>query len=127
MFEQFRDVAEMEFYEETPDFEVSDDILTMDQIKERISPICNKYHINIVYLFGSYSRNEATKNSDIDLLVESKKNPSMDSLLKVCEFENSLQDTLNKKVQVITHIPKDEFHSIYRNNVMKDAVVIYER
>ena len=37
-------------------------ILTIKQIKERIRPIIEKYNVEDVYLFGSYSRGEANRN-----------------------------------------------------------------
>lgn len=45
-------------------------IYTVDEIKERVAPIADKYHLAAVYLFGSYARREATENSDVDLLVD---------------------------------------------------------
>lgn len=128
MFEQFMDSLDEDCNEDSgSDFETSDEILSIHQIKERIIPVCIEYGINIVYIFGSYSRSEATKESDVDLLVESSKNPSLDSLLKVCAFENSLKDALKKEVQVITHIPLDKHSTIFKNNLMKDMVLLYER
>ncbi len=42
----------------------------LNKLKE-IKPIYNKEGFIIKGLFGSYSRDEATQNSDIDILVES--------------------------------------------------------
>ena len=41
-------------------------IYTIEEIKEIVSPIFKKYNIYNVYLFGSYARNEANKESDIE-------------------------------------------------------------
>ena len=43
-------------------------IYTIDEIKDKITPICKKYDVKSVNIFGSYSRGEATENSDIDLV-----------------------------------------------------------
>lgn len=45
-------------------------IVSLDYIKEKILPVLAKHNINYCYLFGSYARNEARGNSDIDLLVD---------------------------------------------------------
>ncbi len=45
-------------------------IYTIKEISKRIAPVAEKYHLPAVYLFGSYSRNEATENSDVDILTE---------------------------------------------------------
>jgi len=45
-------------------------VYTTDEIKHKITPIADKYQLRAVYLFGSYARNEATKDSDVDILVD---------------------------------------------------------
>ena len=44
-------------------------IYSLDEIKRRIKPVAEKYALRAVYLFGSYARNEADEDSDIDVLV----------------------------------------------------------
>lgn len=44
-------------------------VYTIDEIKEKIQPIAEKYELPVVYLFGSYARQEADDDSDIDLAV----------------------------------------------------------
>ena len=46
-------------------------IFTSNEIKQRLRPIFTSYKIRQAILFGSYSKGTATKNSDIDLLVDS--------------------------------------------------------
>ena len=43
---------------------------TVSEIEAIIRPIAEKLGLKAVYLFGSYARDEATENSDIDLLVD---------------------------------------------------------
>ena len=50
--------------------DVSPDVLTIKQIKERTFPVFKKYKINEIYLFGSYARGEANNNSDVDIYCE---------------------------------------------------------
>lgn len=47
-------------------------IYTIEEIRRRITPIAEKYDLRAVYVFGSYARNEATENSDIDVLIDTK-------------------------------------------------------
>ncbi len=44
-------------------------IYTMEQIKDIVKPIANKYNVESIYLFGSYARGDATVDSDLDFLV----------------------------------------------------------
>ncbi len=50
--------------------EVFNMVYTIDEIKEKVQPIAEKYDLPAIYLFGSYARNEADEDSDIDLAIE---------------------------------------------------------
>jgi predicted nucleotidyltransferase len=47
-------------------------IYTLDDLRKKITPIAQKYDIRVVYIFGSYARNEAGENSDVDILFQRK-------------------------------------------------------
>ena len=42
-------------------------IYTIDEIAGKVRPIAEAYCIDKIYLFGSYARGEANKDSNIDL------------------------------------------------------------
>lgn len=65
-----------------------------------------------VGVFGSFSRNEETRQSDLDLLVTFKKNIS---LLKLVQLEQELSDKLQVKVQLITS-------GAIKNSVLKESI-----
>lgn len=48
---------------------MNDNIFTLKDIESLIRPIVKKYRIKEIYLFGSYARDEANKDSDLDFLV----------------------------------------------------------
>lgn len=73
-----------------------------------------------VYLFGSYARNQANDNSDIDFLVEINREVGME-FFGLYEY---LQDEFQKPVDVIT---EEEAKNIMGNKIDKDKVLIYER
>jgi uncharacterized protein len=52
------------------------------------------------YVFGSYARNEASKNSDIDILVELDYSKHIG--LGFVQMQLDLEELLNKKVDLIT-------------------------
>ena len=43
-------------------------MLTIEEIKERVTPICEKYKIDRMWLFGSYARGEADEKSVEEVL-----------------------------------------------------------
>ena len=47
-------------------------MLTVNEIKAIVTPIVEVYPIQRVILFGSYARGDATENSDVDLLIDSR-------------------------------------------------------
>ncbi len=53
-----------------------------------------------VYLFGSYTRNEANKESDIDILVELDYSRPIG--LEFVRMQLDLQELLNKKVDLLS-------------------------
>ncbi|MBS1523342.1 MAG: nucleotidyltransferase domain-containing protein [Bacteroidetes bacterium] len=74
------------------------------------------------YLFGSYSRNEADENSDIDILVELDHSTPIG--MRFFSFGDELQNLLKKKVDIVS----DEGISRYiKPYIDKEKVLIYER
>ena len=45
-------------------------ILTIEQIQQTVQDYFKDKPVKKVFLFGSYARNEAEENSDVDLLVD---------------------------------------------------------
>lgn len=43
--------------------------MTMNEIKECVKIIAERYEIPVIYVFGSYTKDEAKEASDIDFLV----------------------------------------------------------
>ena len=75
-------------------------IYTFEQIKSITKPIFEKYNIKKAYLFGSYAREEAKTDSDIDIMIV-KENSKIITLLNLVEFEEELKQVLNKEVDVV--------------------------
>ena len=44
-------------------------VLSMDEIKNIVRMLLQKYHAEYALLFGSYARGEATPDSDIDIII----------------------------------------------------------
>ncbi|MGI8670933.1 MAG: type VII toxin-antitoxin system MntA family adenylyltransferase antitoxin [Aridibacter sp.] len=87
--------------------------------KEKIVEICRRNDISFCALFGSFARGEATKKSDIDLLIRFAK-PT--SLLGHIGITHELEDALEKDVDLIT---ENKLSSPVRENVLRDLMVVY--
>jgi predicted nucleotidyltransferase len=44
-------------------------MIEINVIKERLLPICKKHKVEKAILFGSLARNEASRHSDIDIII----------------------------------------------------------
>jgi predicted nucleotidyltransferase len=74
------------------------------------------------YLFGSYSRNDADDNSDIDILVELDHSSPIG--MQYFTYADRLQGLLKKKVDIVS----DEGLSKYiKPFIEREKVLIYER
>lgn len=76
-------------------------IYTLDEIKQRILPVIEKYNIPEMYLFGSYARGEATEESDLDFLVDTT-GTSLTSLLALGALYCDLEEVFQKDIDLIT-------------------------
>ncbi|TAK30792.1 MAG: hypothetical protein EPO21_18745 [Chloroflexota bacterium] len=68
------------------------------RLKESLPELQDHYGVRTMGLFGSYARHEARKSSDVDLLVEFDRTPS---LLTFVELELLLSDRLGIKVDLV--------------------------
>lgn len=75
------------------------------------------------YLFGSYARNTAVKEtSDIDILVELDHSQPIG--LKFFTYQYELEDLLKRKVDLVS---TDGLSKYIRPYVDKDKILIYDR
>ena len=93
--------------------------LTIKQIKNIVKPILNKYGIFEIYLFGSYARGEANKDSDIDIYCEKG---NLNTLFKIGYVFEELKIALNKEVDLVfigSDFDDDEFEEELKRDYIK--------
>ena len=78
---------------------MTDIVYTLEEIKQIAQPIAQRYRIAALYLFGSYARNEATPQSDIDFRVD---RGDLVDLLELGGLFCDLKDAFQKRVDVVT-------------------------
>uniref|UniRef100_A9A7V8 protein adenylyltransferase n=1 Tax=Methanococcus maripaludis (strain C6 / ATCC BAA-1332) TaxID=444158 RepID=A9A7V8_METM6 len=86
---------------------------------KRIQELCERENIVYLGLFGSYSRGEETKDSDIDFLVKFSGNKS---LFKIIKISQELSKIFGKKVDLVT---ENSLSKYIKKDVLKDIEVIY--
>ena len=105
-------------------------IYTVDELKSRIIPITQKYKIPAVYLFGSYARNEATDNSDVDILID-RDGSSIRGMFDMGGLYSELRESIGKEIDLVTlqTIRQESTRNRtpwFVDNLEKDMVAIYE-
>ncbi len=82
--------------------------MTLKQIQEAVRQVAPFYPVFSVDLFGSYARQEAGDNSDIDLLVNF--DGRVASLFDLSGMKFDIQDRLQKKVDIVAGPLKSDSH-----------------
>ena len=98
---------------------INSEVLTIKQIKERIKPVIDKHAIKDVYLFGSYARGEANRDSDVDIYC-SKGN--VVGLFEHMDLIEEFEKALGKKVDVVTI--GSQMHDFFKEQIEKDMIKI---
>ena len=104
-------------------------VYTVDEIRQIVHPIAERYGLQAVYLFGSYARGTASEDSDIDLLIDTT-GTELKSLLQVSAVNCELAEALQKPVDLLTlsslrqraQMPSE---AEFQNTVWKEKVDIY--
>ena len=95
-------------------------IFSLEEIKDLVKPLAEKYHAEKVYLFGSYARGEADEESDLDFLVFGGKNFKLTNILA---FAEDLRELSKKNVDAfeIREVNQDsDFYEV----VMKERLLV---
>ena len=102
---------------------MSEKIYTIEEIKKILSEILKDKPVYQVILFGSYAKKNATKDSDIDLIIDTKSKLKGFALLKlICQIEEKLQKEIDgfEKYEIVEN-------SLIDKEIRKTGVFVYEK
>ncbi len=108
-----------------------DKIYTLEELKMLTKNIFEKYGIEKAYIFGSYARKEANKDSDIDILLVGG---NIDNYTSFSTFTFELVTVLKKEIDLVrdeNYKKKDtnEYfelaNKIFYNQICKERILIY--
>ena len=92
---------------------------TIDEIKEIVTILAARYGADRIYLFGSYARGDANKDSDIDLRIDKGAIRG----LQMGGLAADLEDALGIPVYLV---PTGSLDSKFLNSISDDEVLLYE-
>lgn len=90
----------------------------IENIKKKITPILQHYEVKKAALFGSCTRGEMKKNSDIDILVEIGKDIS---LLDFVGIKQEIEEAVGRKVDLVEYCT---IKPILRERILSGQVAI---
>lgn len=76
-------------------------LFTIEEIKHRVRPVAEKYSLRAVYIFGSYARNEANADSDVDILVD-RTGSTIKGMFDMGNLYNDLCESIGKEIDLVT-------------------------
>jgi len=89
------------------------------EILRKIKPVVfSDFSVEQIELFGSFVRNSATDDSDIDLLVTFDDDASLFDLVRLKLF---LEEYLGRAVDVV---PKESLRVELKENVLRETIVV---
>jgi len=90
----------------------------MQAVREKIIEILRRNDVKRASFFGSIVRGEMTGESDVDILVEFE---GRKSLLDLAHLKNELEDTINRRVDVLTY---KSLHPRLKDRILAEQVPI---
>ena len=90
----------------------------IDYLKKHKDTFEKKYNISKLALFGSCSRGENRKNSDIDIAIET----TLSDYFLLYDFKEELEKHFRTKVDVVRI--RDRMNTSLQRRIMKDGIYV---
>lgn len=102
---------------------MSEKVYSIEEIRKMLEEILIDKPVYQVILFGSYAKKQATKQSDVDLVIDTKSELKGFALLKlICEIKEKLKKEIDgfEKYEILDGSPIDK-------EIKETGVIIYEK
>ena len=90
--------------------------MELSHFKKQITDILRNYPISKAALFGSFSKGEENKNSDIDILIEYR---GPITLFQILKLEKDIEHATKRKIDIVEY---SAIKASIRKNVLKEAI-----
>ncbi|MCF1751704.1 nucleotidyltransferase family protein [Mariniradius sediminis] len=74
---------------------------TLEIPLDSIQTLCDKHHVEKLYLFGSAAKGTMTEGSDVDLLVKFKEMKTTEYFENFLVLKNELQGVFGRKIDLV--------------------------
>lgn len=89
----------------------------LNYLKEHFDEFKDKYELEQIGIFGSYARDEATENSDIDIFVKMK--PTLSNYVDIKE---ELESAFHKSVDIVRI--RDKMNPYLLKRIQRDGLYV---
>ena len=93
--------------------------MNIEEVKNKITPVLDKYGVKSASVFGSVARGEAGAGSDVDILVELKEPLG---LFRFAKLNYELEDALGKKVDLVKNTA---LKNSFKKSILQNAKYVY--
>ena len=102
---------------------MSEKVYTIEEIKKILKKLLKNMPVENVVLFGSYAKNEATKDSDLDFVIDNKEKLIR---FKLFSLITKIEETFNKDIDAFE---KSEIikNSKIDEEIKRTGVIVYEK
>ena len=87
----------------------------LNYLKEHYQEFHNEYNVEKIGLFGSYARDEATEDSDIDIFVQMHP-----KLLDMIAIKQLIEEDLHLKVDIVRL--RDKMNPYLKKRILRDGI-----
>lgn len=99
--------------------------LSPDELRRRLRPFCEKYHIRRLEVFGSAACGELGPNSDVDLLVTLDESASV-STGELLEMAGEVEELIGRPVDfVLRQALENSPNRFAREHILSTAVRVH--
>ena len=98
---------------------------TLSAYKNEINALCANHKVRSLYAFGSVLTPNFNTNSDIDLIVDFKEIDVKDYADNYFDFKFSLQDILNRPVDLLEE--QAIKNPYFKEELNKKKVIVYKK
>lgn len=94
--------------------------------KEYINQLCREWNLSEFSIFGSFADNSANNSSDVDVLIDFKKDYKA-SLFDLIKLQNKLEVFFKTKVDLLTLNGVAHSNNEFRKQeILNNRIVLYE-
>jgi predicted nucleotidyltransferase len=98
-------------------------VSNLTEIQKLAKPLFKQFNIKQAAVFGSFARNDSTKKSDVDFIIDFL---GKYDFLDLIGLKQDLEATLGRKVDLVT-LKSISNNNTFGKTILNEAKIIYEK